>query len=37
MYRGFSIEDISFDNMDCLAEEFDAQFSKPAIHKNLKK
>lgn len=37
MYRGFNIEDISFDNMDCLAEEFDAQFSKPAIHKNLKK
>lgn len=37
MYRGFSIDDISFDNMDCLAEEFDAQFSKPAIHNNLEK
>lgn len=37
MYRGFNIEDISFDNMDCLAEEFDAQFPKPAIYKNLKK
>lgn len=37
MYRGFSIENITVRNMDCLAEEFDAQFSKPAIHDNLEK
>lgn len=37
MYRGFNVENISIDNMDCLAEEFDDQFSKPTIHKNLKK
>lgn len=37
MYRGFNIKKIKISDHDMLAEEFDAQFSKPAIHNNLEK